>query len=101
MLPQLEIVGVCCGPRLPHEYELVLRTVERAHSGVGLVPDTDVLELAVDRTAASQHLPGMPPVHADLVDRTVDGVLGETTEDRLQECREFCLAHLAGAHREF
>ena len=40
----------------------------------------------------------MPPIHADLVDRTVDGVLGKTIKYRLQECRELGLAHLAAAH---
>src|SRR5262245_42274856 len=100
MLPELEIVGVCGGSRLPHEYELVLGTVERPHAGVGLVPDAEVLELAIDRAAGTEHLPEVAPVDADLVDRTVDRVVGETSEDRLQECSEFRLAHLAGAHRE-
>ena len=35
------------------------------------------------------------------MDRTVDGVLGETAKYRLQECRELGLAHLATAHGEF
>ena len=34
------------------------------------------------------------------MDRTVDAVLGEQAKDRFKECGEFCLAHLAAAHRE-
>ena len=35
------------------------------------------------------------------MDRTVDGVLGKQAKYRSEECREFRLAHLAAAHREF
>ena len=34
------------------------------------------------------------------MDRAINGVFGETIKDRLQECRELGLAHLAAAHRE-
>src|SRR5262249_30376112 len=101
MLPELEIVGVCRDPRFPYEYELVLRAVERAHARVRLVPDAEVLELAIDHAAGTKHFPEVAPVDTDLVDRAVDRVVCETAEDRLEECREFGLAHLAGANREF
>src|SRR5262249_61036001 len=71
----------------------------RAHAGVGLVPDTEVLEL-VDLAAGGEHLPHVAPVHADLMDRAVNGVLGEPLKDRLQEGRELDLAHLTAAHGE-
>src|SRR6266404_3906057 len=51
---------------------------------IGLVPDTEVLELAVDLAAGDEHLPHVPPAHADLMDRAVDGVLGETPKHRFQ-----------------
>jgi len=54
----------------------MLRAVERAHAGVGLVPDTEVLEL-VDLAAGGEHLPHVAPIHADLMDRPVDAVVGE------------------------
>ncbi len=100
MLAELEVVDVGCGPGFPHEHQLVLGAVERAHAGVGLVPDAEVLELAVDRAAGAEHLPQVAPVHADLMDRSVDGILGETLKDRLQKGRELGLAHLAAAHGE-
>src|SRR5262249_22079907 len=40
------------------------------------------------------------PVHADLMDRAVNGVLGEPFKDRFQEGRELDFAHLAAAHGE-
>src|SRR5260370_38459764 len=98
VLAELEIIDVRGGPGLPYEHQLMLRAVERAHAGIGLVPDTEVLELAVDLAAGGEHLPHMPPTHADLMDRAIDGVLGEVIKNRLQECREFGLVHLAAAH---
>src|SRR5258708_8398547 len=98
MLAEPKIVGVRCGPGLPHEHQFMLRAIERAHAGIALVPDTEVLELAVDLAAGGQHLPHVPPIHADLMDRAVDGVLGEALKHRLQEIREFGLAHLATPH---
>jgi hypothetical protein len=47
------------------------------HASVGFVPDAKVLELAIRRSAGAQHLTEVPPVHTDLMDGTVDGVLGK------------------------
>src|SRR2546423_7677533 len=99
MLTELKIVDVCCAPGLPHEHQFMLGAVERAYTGVGLVPDTEVLELA-ELAAGGEHLPHVAPVHADLVDRAVNGVLGEPIKYRFQEGRELDLAHLAAAHGE-
>src|SRR5207253_224527 len=98
MLAELKIIDVRRGPTLPHEHQLMLRAIERAHAGIGLVPDTEVLELAIDLAPGGEHLPHVPPVHADLMNRSVDGILGEALKHRLQEIREFGLAHLATAH---
>jgi len=48
-----------------------------SHAGIGLVPDAEILELAIDGAAGLQHLPDVAPVHADLMDRTVDAVVSE------------------------
>src|SRR5437588_5753824 len=98
MLAELKIINMRGGPGLPHEHQLMLRAIETTHAGIALVPDTQVLELAVDLAAGGEHLPQVPPIHADLMDRAVDGVLGEALKHRLQEIREFGLAHLATAH---
>src|SRR5438094_4745934 len=97
MLAELKIVDVR-GSGLPHEHQLMLRAIERAHAGIALVPDTEVLELAVDLAAGGEHLPHMPPIHADLMDRAINGVLRETLKHRFQKCDEFGLVHLAAAH---
>src|SRR5947208_4948303 len=99
ILAELKIVDVHGAPGLPHEHQFMLRAVERAHAGVGLVPDTEVLEL-VELAAGGEHLPHVAPVHADLMDRAVNGVLGEPIKDRFQEGRELDFAHLAAAHGE-
>ena len=100
MLAQLEIIDVPSAAVLPHEDQFVLAAIEAAHASVGLVPNTEVLELAVDRAAGGEHLPHVPPIHADLMDRPINGVPGKVTRHRLQKCREFGLAHLAATHRE-
>src|SRR5262249_40520243 len=64
-------------------------------------PDAEVLEFGVDRAAGSQHLSDVAPVHADLMDRTVDAALGEKAKDRFEEGGEFRLAQLTAAHGEF
>src|SRR3954471_1696625 len=99
MLAELKIVDMRCAPGLPDERQFMFRAVERAHAGVGLVPDTEVFEL-VDLPAGGEHLPHVAPVHADLMNRAVNGVLGEPIKDRLQEGRKLDLAHLAAAHGE-
>ena len=58
------------------------------------------LSSLIDRAAGGQHLPEVAPIHADLMDRTVDAVLGEQAKNRFEECGEFRLAHLAATHRE-
>src|SRR5262245_57291879 len=52
MLAQLEVVDVPSAAALPHEDQFVLAAIEAAHASVGLVPDTEVLELAVDLAAS-------------------------------------------------
>src|SRR5262249_38615528 len=99
-LAKFEIVDVGCGPPLPDKHQLVLGAIERAHSGVALVPDTEVLELAVDLVTGAEHLSHVAPIHADLMDRTVDSVLGEQGKDGFEKGCEFRLAHLATAHGE-
>src|SRR5207248_9655786 len=99
VLDELKIVDLHGATGLPHEHQFMLRAVERAYTGVGLVPDTEVLEL-VELAAGGEHLPHVAPVHADLVDRAVNGVLGEPIKDRFQEGRELDFAHLAAAHGE-
>ena len=56
-----------CGalPALEHEDQLMLGAVEAAHAGIGLVPDAEVLQLAVVRLGRPQQLADMAPVHAE------------------------------------
>ena len=89
-----------CGTTLPDEHQLVLGPIERAHAGIVLVPDAEVLELAIDGLAGLEHLGHVPPVHADLMDRAVDAVGHQRPEDRRQEGRKLHPAHLTAAHRE-
>src|SRR6516164_10468077 len=100
MLAELKIVDVRASSALPHEHQLVLGAIKRSHTRISLVPDTQVLELAVDLAAGGQHLPHVPPIHADLMDGAVNRVLSEAAKHRFQECCKFSLTHFAASHCE-
>src|SRR5712672_1652397 len=85
---------------LPDEYQLVLRTVERAHSGVGLVPDTNVLQLSVVGITCCEHFSHMAPIHADLVNRTVSRIPAKLGVYAGEEGRKLAFAHFARGHGE-
>ena len=44
----------CARPCLEYEDEFVLRAIERAHAGVGLGPDDQVLQLGVGALPAAR-----------------------------------------------
>src|SRR5882724_5630903 len=86
---------------LPDKYHFMLRTVERTHSGVGPVPDADVLQLRVVGVSGCEHFSHVAPIHADLVDRTLRRIPAEQRVYTGEEGRELAFAHLAGGHGEF
>src|SRR5215471_16876756 len=88
------------GAAFEHEYQLVLRAVERAHSGVRLIPDAHVLELVVDRATRRRDLGEVPPVHTDLMDRSIAAISRQIAEYGREEAGEGLFRHLSAAHRE-
>src|SRR5579864_2262705 len=100
VLAKLESVDVGRAAALPNEHQFMLGAVKASHSGIGLVPDTNVLELAVHRVASSKHLQHVAPVHANLMNGAIRGVDHQVPEYRLQKADEFRLAHLSAAHRK-
>jgi len=65
MLPQLHRVEMRHVTHPEHEYQLMFRAIERSHSRIGLVPDADVQEVAVDRLAYYRHVIHVTPVDTD------------------------------------
>jgi hypothetical protein len=53
---------------LPNKDEFVLGAVACAHSGIGLIPDADVLKFRVVAVSGCEHFSHVTPIHADLVD---------------------------------
>src|SRR5438477_2268432 len=94
VLAQLEVIDVRRSSVLPYENQFVLAAIESAHPGIALVPHAEVLELAIDCPAGGEHLPLMPPVHTDLMNRAVDGVQRQLAVYRFEKCGEFGLRHL-------
>src|SRR5262245_33920045 len=50
-----------------HEYQLMLRAIERSHSRIGLIPDADVQKIAVNRFAYRRDVIHVAPVDTDKV----------------------------------
>src|ERR1700730_4108021 len=98
VLSQLEIVDVSRSTVLPHEHQFVLGSIERSHPAIGLVPYAQIFKLAKNLAAGREHFGHVPPIHAYLMDRTIDGVERHQTEYRLQERGELSLVHLAASH---
>jgi hypothetical protein len=86
---------------LEHADQLVLRAIEGALPGIALVPDQEVLPLAVARAGGGQQLGEMAPIDKQEMDRSI-GAEGDGVADKArQEGGEGLLAHLARSHREF
>ena len=79
--------------------QLMLGSIQRSHSCIRLVPDTQVQLFAIDR-AADGGVVHVTPVHADEVDRTVARNTRRGAQRIGQEGTELCLAHLTRGHRE-
>ena len=88
MAPQLDVIDVRRGAALEDEDQFMLRTVERAHTTVVLVPDAQVLQLGEDSPAGCHDLGNMAPVHADVNDCSVDRILRQRSERHLQKLGE-------------
>ena len=78
----------------------MLRAIERAHAGIGLVPDAQVQKLAIDRVPDGTDLVHVAPVHADEVNRAVARDVGTGAEAIGEERAERFVGHFAGCHGE-
>ena len=100
MAAELDIVDVRCRALLEDGDEFVLRPVERAHASIGLRPDADILELAIDARPSRQQLEKVAPVDASKVDRAILAIGCHRPERFRQEGDELGLSHLARRHGE-
>src|SRR6202521_5418376 len=98
---ELDMVLVRVPALLEQEHELVLAAVERAHAGIVLGPDAQVLQLAIGALAGGEQLAHVAPIHADEVERPVETEPGEEPESARKELGELGLVHLARGLREF
>src|SRR5271167_229490 len=74
--PELDIVSMRSAAVFVHEHQLILAAIQRAHPGVVLDPDTNVLELAIDFLASAQQFSHVPPIHTYEMQRALDAVSG-------------------------
>src|SRR5690348_12794642 len=68
------IVGVGAFSLPVDEDEFVLRPIERAHAGVGFVPDAKIDQIVIDAIGGSENLLHFRPMHANVVQRSVLGM---------------------------
>src|SRR4051794_35622362 len=78
----------------------MLGAIETAHTGVGLVPDAEVEEVAQRRFAGGDRFRNVAPVHADEGDRTEFAGSGDLLHRRFKEAGELVPGHLPGSHRK-
>ena len=95
-LAELNVVPMRPVPILQHKDELVLAAVQRAHPGIVLDPDAEILELAVEAVGGEQQLQLMAPIHADVVQRAVDAVLHQVLERTAQKKDILFSVHFSG-----
>src|SRR5260370_9305420 len=69
---ELDMVLVRVPAMLEQEHELVLAAVERAHAGIVLGPDAQVLQLGIAALAGGEQLPHVAPIHAYEVQRPAE-----------------------------
>ena len=67
---------------------------------LSLTQDDEVLEFREDGRARREDLGQMAPIHADVVDRSLDTVRGQRRERLLQKRGECLAAHLPSGHSE-
>src|ERR1700732_4751270 len=99
-LAELDVVAVRSAALLEDKDELVLAAIERAHAGIVLDPDAEVLQFTVGFGTGGQQLVEMAPVHADEVQRARGAEGGEIAAGLGEKGGEFGFIHLARGHRE-
>src|SRR6202047_3914674 len=88
---ELDMVLMRVPAMLEQEHELVLAAVERAHAGIVLGPDAQVLQFGIGALAGGEQLRHVPPIHADEVERPVETEPGEEPESARQDLGELGL----------
>src|SRR6202022_4340552 len=99
-LAELDVVAVRSAALLKDQDELVLAAIERAHAGIVLDPDAEVLELARGLGTGNQQLVEMAPVHANEVQRSRGTEGGKVAAGLGKKGGVFRFVHLARGHRE-
>jgi hypothetical protein len=79
---------------------LVRRAIERAHAGVRLCPNAEVLKLKTIALAGVEEFAHMEPIHAHEQDGAVMQRRDQRGDELGEEGREVVLGHLARRHRE-
>ena len=64
---ELDIIAVPPAALFENQHELMLAAIERAHAGIVLDPDTQILEFVVDLLNSGEQLGEMAPVHAEVM----------------------------------
>src|SRR5690348_8505457 len=85
---ELDVVAVPAAAPLEDKDELVPAAVERAHPGIVLDPDAEVLQLAINAAPGRCQLFDMAPIHADEVDRAVSRERRQVVESLLEKVGE-------------
>src|SRR5271154_5128030 len=94
-LAELDVVAMRAAAALEDQHQLMLAAVERAHPGVVLDPDAEILELGIGRLPGRQQLGQMAPIHTYVMQGAVDAVRSEQLAGVRQEGGELRDVQLA------
>ena len=100
MLTKFEAVDVRRRAVLEGKDEFMAGAIERAHAPIVLRPDDQVLQFRIVGASRLQHLAHVAPVHANKMDRTIDGMSSEMGEGGREEIRELFARHFTRRHCE-
>ena len=101
MAAKIDIVDMLTATILPNKNQFMLAPVEGAHAGIGLIPDSEVLELSIDPFAGGQHFVDMAPIGADEMDGAVIGMFGQQAQTLFQKFRELSLGFFTAGLSKF
>ena len=97
---KLDVIDMWGVSFLEQKNELMLRAVERAHSGIRFIPNTEIHGFGVEIQGRCEKLPDFSPMHDDEMKRAVLRVTGGMPKRCSQEGCEFRRRHLTAAHRK-
>ena len=100
MFTQLNGIEMRLTAVFEHRHQLMLASIQRAHSTIVLIPNTDIFKIRVMRMPCAEELEDVPPIHAYIMQGSIAAVLSDERNKRSEERGEFLFRHFTTGHDE-